>query len=776
MARTLDRPFPTIGGHRPDVERWPAALYVGIERQPTASYVYDDLTAFYDDPEGDYTYDDLQAWPYERDDLFCKFHGLTITSGSPDTDGRFDSAHVEMTLDNRDGSLSQYDAAGRLVEFFPGRALDIWASLGDAVPGYLTPTVGTVATVQPADDPAGQTRVTADPTDAATYWRQADPATVTVGVNSGGTPYPGQLRSSQYEAINRAQLVFPGVAQNYLSVPSQAALDITGAVEIIVRMSQANWDANPAASWYLVVKDSAYNVARSSSGQYLCQYNEPSGTLRDIRITRTASIPNGTLTWLRFQIRPDNGAGGRSFTLDYSTEQGTAVPTMWTPMGTPTTQAGAGTIRTMATELAIGSNFLINPIPAGSRIARVIVRNGIAGPAVLDVSENNAGAMTGTTFTATTGQTVTVNQTAGNTIVQPQPDTVVWRFDANDYPGTGTSYVDPRGRTWTQTIEGAITPRVQPDAYWLFSGEITAWRERADDTVEAEAFDAFTRLNQPLSPQWDPGNYGDTPAQRLTKICTTMGYSGPTRFELGDVTLHSFVTNATPLEEMQHVAVSDGGILAVDADGTLTYRDRLWLLGRADQMFIDSFTDNYCKSPYNKVVWESAMTTDDEFIVNAATLTNVAALTVNALNSPSRGLYGPHQVTRTGDQWITTGQGQELADYLVYRRGDAYLRLEQFQLHLPDPNQDLWRAGIDRRLGDIVQWVHEQPGEIEGEGELWGGGLLVLRLAVAQIVHDITPDTWVTTFATSRTVGSTVAPRYDQTVYRYDEPGVTYVL
>jgi hypothetical protein len=68
--------------------------------------------------------------------------------------------------------------------------------------------------------------------------------------------------------------------------------------------------------------------------------------------------------------------------------------------------------------------------------------------------------MAGSTFVANTGQTVTVVQTAGNTIVQPQPDSVVWRFDANEYPGTGTVYTDPRGRTWTLSTAGTITPSV----------------------------------------------------------------------------------------------------------------------------------------------------------------------------------------------------------------------------------------------------------------------------------------------------------------------------
>ena len=40
------------------------------------------------------------------------------------------------------------------------------------------------------------------------------------------------------------------------------------------------------------------------------------------------------------------------------------------------------------------------------------------------------------------------------------PAGVIWRFDANDYPGTGTVYTDPRGRTWTLSSSSAITTAV----------------------------------------------------------------------------------------------------------------------------------------------------------------------------------------------------------------------------------------------------------------------------------------------------------------------------
>ena len=427
--RVADRPIPTYTGTRPAVEPFPAILHIGVERQPEAVYVYDDHTAFYDQPG--YVYDELgDPWPYERVDLFCQFHGLHIESGAPDAEGNFAAGLLEMTLDNRDGALSQYDAFGRLVDYGPGSAIDVWCELD--------------------------------------------------------------------------------------------------------------------------------------------------------------------------------------------------------------------------------------------------------------------------------------------------------------------------GADW-----------------WLFSGHVTAWRERSDDTVEVEAFDAFDTLNRQVPP-WDPGVYGDTPAARLTAILAEHGYTTPTRLDPGHVTLHSYQTMFTPLDEMRDVAESDGGALHVDADGTLVYRDRGWITGRPDQTDIPTFTDNYCPSPV--VAWDVDMTTDDDVMVNDVTLTNVAAVTVHHDNAASVTKLGrlslPTQ--RFRDQWITVEDGAGLAAYLVNRRSNAYLRVQSFALYLHDQSHDLWRIGIDRRLGDIVTWLHEQQTPT-------AAGLIIVDLAVQQIVHDITPDTWVTTVATTRTINARIAARYDETVYDYDQ-------
>lgn len=431
MPRVDDRPFPTLGGPRPSPEPWPGVLHIAVERMPVPVNVWDDFTARYDDPEGDYTWDDRTLWPYARQDLFCRFHGLTIETGSPE-EGAFDAGHVDATFDNRDGALSIYDAQGRLVDWQIGAAFDVWV----------------------------------------------------------------------------------------------------------------------------------------------------------------------------------------------------------------------------------------------------------------------------------------------------------------DYAGT---------------------------SWWLFSGRVTAWRERVDGMLEVEAFDAFSDMNYPVQ-DWTPGNHGDTPSARLTKITNQFGFNVGRRFDVGNVNLYNYLTDATPLEEMQSVAISDGGILGVDADGTLVYRGRDWVGGRHDQTTRHRFSDNYCDDPAVLQVWDAEMTTDDETLINVAWFKNVADVEVFVENVTSIDNHGSIRRTleHTDDQWIGAAQGNELAAWYVFRHDDAYLRLERFVVYVADPRQNYWPFVTDLRLGDVVEWMHEQV-------TTTGPRLIHLDFVVSSIVHDITPELWVTSVATTKATGSHYLARWDMTDYVWDD-------
>ena len=137
---------------------------------------------------------------------------------------------------------------------------------------------------------------------------------------------------------------------------------------------------------------------------------------------------------------------------------------MWTTItGTPGGTPGAGDIFADPSAVWLGA-FVTAGRELIGELRRVIVRNGIGGPAVLDVHENDAGKMGPhrRSWRAAV-QTVTVNGSVAP-IVQPQTDRVVWRFDANEWPVGAASLDDPRGRAWTASNGATVAdPASVPD-------------------------------------------------------------------------------------------------------------------------------------------------------------------------------------------------------------------------------------------------------------------------------------------------------------------------
>jgi hypothetical protein len=74
---------------------------------------------------------------------------------------------------------------------------------------------------------------------------------------------------------------------------------------------------------------------------------------------------------------------------------------------------------------------------------------------------------------------------------------------------------------------------------------------------------------------------------------------------------------------------------------------------------------------------------------------------------------------------------------------------------------NLWPVGLDLRLGDVVEWWHEQ---ITTEGP----SLFVLILAVTTVIHEITPDTWVTTLATTPAIDHRGITHWDRSPFTWD--------
>ena len=174
---------------------------------------------------------------------------------------------------------------------------------------------------------------------------------------------------------------------------------------------------------------------------------------------------------------------------------------------------------------------------------------------------------------------------------------LVWRFDADDYPGTGTSYTDPRGRTWTLTAAAAITPKVTEILPVPVPGSLRVlWRGWVDqanpgfdaefgDVVTLECIDAKGEIGRVEVATVDPAvGAGETIQARLNRIADAAVWPDYWRnFEGAGITVVATELGQQAIDLLNRAADSGGGALFGDVDGKLRYRNRDWQLWPADE-------------------------------------------------------------------------------------------------------------------------------------------------------------------------------------------------
>ena len=304
--------------------------------------------------------------------------------------------------------------------------------------------------------------------------------------------------------------------------------------------------------------------------------------------------------------------------------------------------------------------------------------------------------------------------------------------------------------------------------WWLFGGRVTGWDENPDGTVTVTAADGFAQLARDVSADWTPGTASQTVSQRIASICAKWGYTDPTNLAVTDVRMGNPLTDRSPLEEIQVTAMSDAGFVFCDQDGRLVYRGRDWPGGRSDQVTVHTFSDNLCDG--SLIVWDLQIISDDVALATRVELENyedpakvaTASATVPQWEIPY--VFSHPQE----DLWMSQADGDRLAQDLLARHGTDAPRFG-WALHLRDPNQDLWRPGIDLRLGDKVNVVRTFPAAGGEEGLIDVDGL------VTGITHEINPDAWLVTVETSRVVTYRSPLRWDRSPYTWDDPNAANV-
>lgn len=358
---------------------------------------------------------------------------------------------------------------------------------------------------------------------------------------------------------------------------------------------------------------------------------------------------------------------------------------------------------------------------------------------------------------------------AGIDIIHGEPD------DADLYPPSSCTLTlyDPAKRYRRRGPDGrlvyyaagrrvAVLAVVAGERWWLFSGRVATWHEEGD-FVEIVAYSRTAALAQDPGYKWTAGAAGDKLPARTAAILTAAGSTAVTRVDPG---LATFVVPAAdkvaPLEALQRMSWSDGGVVYTDPDDTLVIRDRGWRDGRLDQPVPPvAFTDNVCTGGA-VVLSDIELDDDDAWLAARVVLSTDAGLVATASN-PAEAIDASLVYTHPDtDLWRTQAEGDALAAQIANVHGRQRPALSLGRLYLHDVRTDNWAVAVNVRVGDLMTWQHEDRPD---------AATLVLYEVPAiidTVRHLLTAETWILELGTTPATGARTVEEWDVTAYLWD--------
>ncbi len=300
----------------------------------------------------------------------------------------------------------------------------------------------------------------------------------------------------------------PGESGNYLSVPDEAALDLTGDFEIVFKLTPTTWTPGSGVYYLYDKADTSYAVRLDASGGIRVFVNSSS------YVSSALPFADGDTGWIKVTRRQSDGRIQVLTAPDAAQE-----PATFTQLGSDLS-GHTSAININGVAPRIGGR-----VSGGSTFSgvydRIIVRDGIDGTEVLDInpaadidtsSDPDAGQ---TSFTATTGQTVTVNRstTAGyrTAVIVRSSAFLDGINDVIDCPTSDRPTITPTSGKFTALILARVYDTAathvlfstgntsSDDAIILFVGSSGTVSARVED-------DAGTGASSTISGAYDDGN------------------------------------------------------------------------------------------------------------------------------------------------------------------------------------------------------------------------------------------------------------------------------
>jgi hypothetical protein len=294
--------------------------------------------------------------------------------------------------------------------------------------------------------------------------------------------------------------------------------------------------------------------------------------------------------------------------------------------------------------------------------------------------------------------------------------------------------LQPLRKIQASAIYGGVT-------YGLFGGYITEYRYTYPTGQEVGyvtfiCYDAFRLMYNSNVTTVTGGTAGQTTAQRVQSILSMIAWPPAfTSIGTGATTCVADPgTTRTVLEAIQTAEFTEQGAFYINENGVATFKGRQFVV---DAQAASPTVFNQTGTGINYAGITFAL--DDKTIVNKATVTRIGGTAQSYSDATSIAQYFTRSITATDMLMQTDANALALATAYVDSRKETSIRIETITLDLVTPNYSAGvEAGLSLEFFDTVDITNEQP----------GGSTIQKKLQIQGIAHTITPNTWVTTFAT----------------------------
>lgn len=278
--------------------------------------------------------------------------------------------------------------------------------------------------------------------------------------------------------------------------------------------------------------------------------------------------------------------------------------------------------------------------------------------------------------------------------------------------------------------------------YFLFSGYIQAYnysypKNQEVGYVELVCADGFRLLNLAGITTVASATAGQDTGTRIGKILDQVNFPSSLRnIQTGSTTVQADPsTTRTALAAIQNCEFSEQGAFYMDGGGNATFKNRQFVQ-QASAATPTKFSNDGTGISY----YDFKPAFDDKLIINQATINRVGGTAQTASNAASVSKYFPHAVNYDNLMVQTDAASANIAALYVATRAETTLRIDQMTLDLTTPN---YAAGIVAAL-DFDYFSNVQFYNVGVDGTI-----IDKTLQVVGIAHEITPNTWKTTFTLS---------------------------